>query len=116
MGTGVPQADLSIVATGEELRPQGVDSQTPELICVTLEGERQTERGRGIQLCSFYTPQLNKEFSASVCIIYLCAYAICINIFCCDLSKELFSLFINVLYTNQVSKTDIYRMIKIVGD
>jgi len=37
MGTRVPQADLSVIATGEELRLARVDRQTPQLISVTLE-------------------------------------------------------------------------------
>lgn len=37
MGAGVPQADLSIIATGEELRLPWVNSQTPKLISMTLE-------------------------------------------------------------------------------
>lgn len=41
MRTGVPQADLPVIATGQELRPPGVDSQTPQLISVTLERTRE---------------------------------------------------------------------------
>lgn len=37
MGVRVPQADVSVVATGEEVGLPGVDSQTPQLICVALE-------------------------------------------------------------------------------
>lgn len=37
MGTGVPQVDLPVIATGEELRLPRMNSQTPELIGVTLE-------------------------------------------------------------------------------
>lgn len=43
MGAGVPQADVSVVTTGEEVGLPGMDSQTPQLICVTLWG-----RSRGL--------------------------------------------------------------------
>ena len=37
MRAGVPQADLSVIATAQEVRLPGVNCQTPQLICVTLQ-------------------------------------------------------------------------------
>lgn len=36
MGARVPQADMLVIATGEELMLQRMYSQAPELICVAL--------------------------------------------------------------------------------
>lgn len=60
MGAGVPQADVSVVATGEEVGFPGVDSQTPQLICVTLGRSRE---------CALYHVQSNQDQS-------LCIYTI----------------------------------------
>ena len=45
MGRGIPEADLPVMAASEELMSQGVDSQPPQLICMTLE-ERRGELSR----------------------------------------------------------------------
>ena len=40
VGRGIPEADLPVMAAGEEVMSQGVDSQSPQLICMTLEERR----------------------------------------------------------------------------
>lgn len=37
MQAGVPQADLPVIATAQEIRLPGVNCQTPQLIGVTLQ-------------------------------------------------------------------------------
>lgn len=44
MCSGVPQADLPVIPTGEELGLQWMNSQTPQFISMSLE-RRQEERG-----------------------------------------------------------------------
>lgn len=57
MRAGVPQADVSVVATGEEVRLPGVDGQAPHLVRVTL------ERSAVSSTCHLQSPDCDGYFT-----------------------------------------------------
>lgn len=77
MGAGVPQADVSVVATGEEVRLPWVGGQAPHLVRVTLERSTVSPTSRLLSPdhISYFTLRISYYFSVFgvilVC-LYLC--------------------------------------------
>lgn len=60
MRAGVPQADVSVVATGEEVSLPGVDGQAPHLVRVTL------ERSAVSSTCHLQSPDRGGYFTLGI--------------------------------------------------